>query len=58
MLHQRLLDWESSLAPEMRFEASRGRDVMFLAGMLHMAYKYVILFPLGRIDRHRLMLLQ
>lgn len=43
MLHQRLLDWESHLEPEMHFGASRRREVMFLVGMLQMTYKYVIL---------------
>lgn len=46
MLHQRLLDWESNLEREMHFGASSERDVMFLVGMLHMAYKYVIPFSL------------
>lgn len=61
MLHQRLLDWESSLTPEMRFEAPRGRDAMFLAGMLHMAYKYAIHpfpFLVVIMNDYRLMLLQ
>lgn len=39
MLHRRLLDWESNLDPEMYFGASRRREVMFLVGMLQMAYK-------------------
>lgn len=42
MIHQRLGYWEGNLPPELRFGASRQREVMFLAGMLHMAYKYVI----------------
>lgn len=48
MLHQRLLDWESNLEPEMQFGTSRRREVMFLVGMLQMAYKYV-LFPLRAV---------
>lgn len=42
MLHQRLLDWESNLPKVMHFQASASRNVMFLVGMLHMAYKFVI----------------
>lgn len=48
MLHQRLLDWESHLEPEMHFGASRKREVMFLVGMLQMTYKYVIFLPARR----------
>lgn len=40
LLHQRLVDWESNLPKDMRFNPSMSRDVMFLIGMLHMAYKY------------------
>ncbi|KAJ5689855.1 hypothetical protein N7462_004247 [Penicillium macrosclerotiorum] len=45
-LHQRLLDWEERLPPEMHFQPSMSRDVMFLVGMLHMAYNnlYVLLY--------------
>jgi len=43
MLHQRLVDWESNLPKEMQFQMPMGREVMFLVGMLHMAYKYALL---------------
>lgn len=39
MLQQRLLDWEAHLPTEMHFHTSTSRDVTFLVGMLHMAYK-------------------
>jgi vacuolar-type H+-ATPase subunit I/STV1 len=42
ILHQRLLDWESNLPPEMQFQPSMAREVMFLVGMLHMTYAYVV----------------
>lgn len=42
ILHQRLLDWESNLPPEMQFQPSMAREVTFLVGMLHMTYAYVI----------------
>ncbi|KAJ5937079.1 hypothetical protein N7466_003529 [Penicillium verhagenii] len=46
MLHQRLLDWESNLPTDMHFQTSSSRDVIFLVGMLHMAYNnlYVLLY--------------
>lgn len=46
VLHQRLLDWESNLPTEMQFQPSMAREVMFLVGMLHMAYAYVITPPI------------
>lgn len=47
VLHQRLLDWESSLPSEMQFQPAMTREVMFLVGMLHMTYAYVtFIFPL------------
>lgn len=42
MLRQRLVDWESHLPKEMQFQMPMGREAMFLVGMLHMAYKYVV----------------
>jgi hypothetical protein len=49
ILHQRLLDWESNLPPEMQFQPSMAREVMFLVGMLHMTYAYVTIssFKIG-----------
>ncbi|KAJ5358349.1 uncharacterized protein N7496_010762 [Penicillium cataractarum] len=46
VLHQRLLDWESDLPPEMQFQPSMAREVMFLVGMLHMTYAnlYLLLY--------------
>ncbi|KAJ5150838.1 uncharacterized protein N7482_010090 [Penicillium canariense] len=46
VLHQRLLDWESTLPPEMQFQSNMTRDVLFLVGMLHMTYAnlYVLLY--------------
>ncbi|KAJ5260556.1 hypothetical protein N7478_012161 [Penicillium angulare] len=38
MLHQRLADWESQLPEQMQFSPSAKREVIFLVGMLHMAY--------------------
>lgn len=46
MIHQRLVHWEGNLPAELRLGASRQREVIFLAGMLHMAYKYVIVIRL------------
>lgn len=43
MLRQRLIDWESLLPKEMQFQMPMIREAMFLVGMLHMAYKYVLL---------------
>lgn len=42
MLRQRLIDWESLLPKEMHFQMPMTREAMFLVGMLHMAYKYVL----------------
>ncbi|KAJ5086240.1 hypothetical protein NUU61_007547 [Penicillium alfredii] len=46
LLHQRLMDWESNLPKDMRFNPSMSRDVMFLIGMLHMAYNnlFILLY--------------
>ncbi|KAJ5111999.1 hypothetical protein N7532_000044 [Penicillium argentinense] len=45
-LHQKLVDWESALPTDMHFQSSSSRHVMFLVGMLHMAYNnlYVLLY--------------
>jgi hypothetical protein len=40
MLHRRLIEWESNLPTELQFQMPMTREAMFLAGMLHMAYKY------------------
>jgi hypothetical protein len=42
MLRQRLVDWESRLPKEMQIQMPMSREAMFLVGMLHMAYKYVV----------------
>jgi hypothetical protein len=43
MLRQRLVDWELILPKELQFQMPMSREAMFLVGMLHMAYKYVLL---------------
>ncbi|KAJ5307100.1 hypothetical protein N7476_007756 [Penicillium atrosanguineum] len=46
LLRKRLTEWESNLPTEMRLEISTSRNVMFLVGMLHMAYNnlYILLY--------------
>ncbi|KAJ5549672.1 hypothetical protein N7461_004370 [Penicillium sp. DV-2018c] len=46
MLHRRLVDWESQLPKELRFQMPMNKDAMFLVGMLHMAYNnlYILLY--------------
>ncbi|KAJ5761751.1 uncharacterized protein N7511_005133 [Penicillium nucicola] len=46
MLHQRLVEWESNLPMELQFQTPMDREVMFLVGMLHMAYNnlYILLY--------------
>lgn len=39
ILHQRLIGWEKDLPPEMQLTTSSQPETLFLAGMLHMAYK-------------------
>lgn len=38
-LHQKLVEWEANLPQEMNFHLSSSRQVTYLVGMLHMAYK-------------------
>ncbi|KAJ6130937.1 hypothetical protein N7523_001397 [Penicillium sp. IBT 18751x] len=46
LLHKRLSEWESQLPAEMQLQASTSQRVMFLVGMLHMAYNnlYILLY--------------